>query len=69
MITDVTARKQLELRLQHVQKMEAIGTIAAGVAHNFRNTLTEVLVNTQVIQMNYKEKSDIAEITERITNR
>ena len=67
LITDVTERKQLELRLQHVQKMEAIGTIAAGVAHNFRNTLTEVLVNTQVIQMNYKEKSDIAEITERIT--
>jgi PAS domain S-box-containing protein len=67
LITDVTERKQLELRLQHVQKMEAIGTIAAGVAHNFRNTLTEVLVNTQVIQMNYKEKSDIAEITERIS--
>ena len=67
LITDVTERKQLELRLQHVQKMEAIGTIAAGVAHNFRNTLTEVLVNTQVIQMNYKEESDIAEITERIT--
>ena len=67
LITDVTESKQLELRLQHVQKMEAIGTIAAGVAHNFRNTLTEVLVNTQVIQMNYKEKSDIAEITERIS--
>ena len=67
LITDVTERKQLELRLQHVQKMEAIGTIAAGVAHNFRNTLTEVLVNTQVIQMNYKEKSDIAEITDRIS--
>jgi PAS domain S-box-containing protein len=67
LITDVTERKQLELRLQHVQKMEAIGTIAAGVAHNFRNTLTEVLVNTQVIQMKHKEKSDIAEITERIS--
>jgi len=38
MITDVTERKRLELQLQHVQKMEAIGTIAAGVAHNFRNT-------------------------------
>jgi CheY-like chemotaxis protein len=55
------------MRLQHVQKMEAIGTIAAGVAHNFRNTLTEVLVNTQVIQMNYKDKSDIYEITGRIS--
>ena len=62
LITDVTERKQLELQLQHVQKMEAIGTIAAGVAHNFRNTLTEVLVNTQVIQMKYKDESDIDEI-------
>jgi two-component system cell cycle sensor histidine kinase/response regulator CckA len=67
LITDVTDRKQLEMRLQHVQKMEAIGTIAAGVAHNFRNTLTEVLVNNQVIQMKYKDESEIAEITERIS--
>ncbi|MDX1707146.1 MAG: response regulator [Desulfobacterales bacterium] len=67
LITDVTERKQLEMRLQHVQKMEAIGTIAAGVAHNFRNTLTEVLVNTQVIQMNNKENKDISEITARIS--
>ena len=67
LITDVTERKQLELRLQHVQKMEAIGTIAAGVAHNFRNTLTEVLVNTQVIQMNNKGNRDLTEIAERIS--
>ncbi len=67
LITDVTERKQLEMQLQHVQKMEAIGTIAAGVAHNFRNTLTEVLVNTQVIQMKHKDKTDIGEITERIS--
>jgi nitrogen-specific signal transduction histidine kinase/CheY-like chemotaxis protein len=67
LITDITERKQLEMRLQHVQKMEAIGTIAAGVAHNFRNTLTEVLVNTQVIQMKNKDKTDISEITERIS--
>jgi two-component system cell cycle sensor histidine kinase/response regulator CckA len=67
LITDVTDRKQLEMRLQHVQKMEAIGTIAAGVAHNFRNTLTEVLVNNQVIQMKYKDEPEIAEITERIS--
>jgi len=67
LITDVTDRKQLELRLQHVQKMEAIGTIAAGVAHNFRNTLTEILVNTQVLQMKYKDQPDLTEITGRIS--
>jgi len=66
MITDVTERKRLEMQLQHVQKMEAIGTIAAGVAHNFRNTLTEILVNSQLVQMNYEDQSGLHEVAERI---
>lgn len=66
MITDVTERKRLEMQLQHVQKMEAIGTIAAGVAHNFRNTLTEVLVNSQLIQMNYEDQSGLHAVADRI---
>lgn len=68
MITDVTERKRLEMQLQHVQKMEAIGTIAAGVAHNFRNTLTEILVNSQLIQLNHKEQPALQEITGRINS-
>jgi two-component system cell cycle sensor histidine kinase/response regulator CckA len=66
MITDVTERRRLEMQLQHVQKMEAIGTIAAGVAHNFRNTLTEILVNSQLIQMNYEDQSGLHEVAGRI---
>jgi PAS domain S-box-containing protein len=65
-IDDITERKKLEMRLQHVQKMEAIGTIAAGVAHNFRNTLTEILVNSQVIQMNYEDNRGLHEVADRI---
>ena len=68
MITDITERKRLELQLQHVQKMEAIGTIAAGVAHNFRNTLTEILVNSQLIQLNHKDQPSLQEITGRINS-
>jgi PAS domain S-box-containing protein len=68
MITDITERKRLEMQLQHVQKMEAIGTIAAGVAHNFRNTLTEILVNSQLIQLNHKDQADLQEITGRINS-
>jgi signal transduction histidine kinase len=66
LITDVTDRKRLEMQLQHSQKMEAIGTIASGVAHNFRNTLTGILVNSQVIQENYQDDSDLQEIVGRI---
>jgi two-component system cell cycle sensor histidine kinase/response regulator CckA len=66
MITDVTERRRLELQLQHKQKMEAIGTIAAGVAHNFRNTLTEIMVNSQLIQMNFKDVDGLHAVAGRI---
>jgi PAS domain S-box-containing protein len=68
MITDITERKRLEMQLQHIQKMEALGTIAAGVAHNFRNTLTEILVNSQLIQLNHKDQPNLQEITGRINS-
>jgi signal transduction histidine kinase/DNA-binding response OmpR family regulator len=66
LITDVTERKRLEMQLQHAQKMEAIGTIASGVAHNFRNTLTGILVNSQVIQENYPDEQELLEVVNRI---
>ncbi|HSV94276.1 MAG TPA: response regulator [Desulfobacterales bacterium] len=68
MITDITERTRLENQLQHAQKMEAIGTIAAGVAHNFRNTLTEILVNSQLVQLNYKDHPTLQEVTGRINS-
>jgi CheY-like chemotaxis protein len=46
--------------------MEAIGTIAAGVAHNFRNTLTEIMVNSQLVQMNYKDENGLHAVAGRI---
>ncbi len=37
--TDVTERRELERQLLHAQKLEAIGTLAGGVAHDFNNML------------------------------
>jgi signal transduction histidine kinase/ActR/RegA family two-component response regulator len=49
--TDITERKRLEAQLQHVQKMEAIGTLAGGVAHDFNNILTAIIGYAHILLM------------------
>ncbi|MFC1816616.1 ATP-binding protein, partial [Thermodesulfobacteriota bacterium] len=67
LVTDVTSRSRMEMELQHARKMESIGTIASGVAHNFRNTLAGILTNSQVVQMNCQDEK-LLEIITRINS-
>ncbi len=47
-IYDMTEQKKLAQQLQQSQKMEAIGTLAGGIAHNFNNILASIMGFTEL---------------------
>ena len=56
-IQDVTEKKQLEQQLVQAQKMEALGNLAGGIAHNFNNILVGIMGYSEFL-MNKKDEND-----------
>jgi len=63
---NVTKQKQLQTQLQQAKKMDAISTLAGGIAHQFNNILSGITGNTELLQMEYEGDNKIKEFGERL---
>ncbi|MGB8217232.1 MAG: PAS domain S-box protein [Candidatus Methanoperedens sp.] len=54
--TDITEKKRLESQLLRAQRMESIGTLAGGIAHDLNNMLTPMMLSLQILKEKYKDE-------------
>ncbi|MEJ5300536.1 MAG: PAS domain S-box protein [Thermodesulforhabdaceae bacterium] len=57
---DVTLERSMERYMSHLQRMEALGRLAAGIAHDFRNILMVIQNSMELIVRELKDHSQIA---------
>jgi hypothetical protein len=56
--TDVTEKKSLEARFLRVQRLETIGTMASGIAHDLNNVLAPVSMAVDVLRLHPRDEQE-----------
>jgi two-component system cell cycle sensor histidine kinase/response regulator CckA len=60
---DITERRHLQAQLLEAKKMEAISTLAGGIAHQFNNALTTITGYVGLLEMDHRQDEKIEEYT------
>jgi PAS domain S-box-containing protein len=56
--TDITEKKRFESQFLRAQRLESIGTLASGIAHDLNNILSPILMGTQMLQMRMEDEAN-----------
>ncbi len=54
-VLDLSERKQLEQQLLRSQRMESIGTLAGGIAHDLNNALSPIMMSLMLLEMRFPD--------------
>nr|WP_228119677.1 MULTISPECIES: PAS domain S-box protein [Nostocaceae] len=54
--TDITQKKQLEEQFFRAQRLESLGTLAGGIAHDLNNILTPILAASQLLKVKFPDE-------------
>jgi PAS domain S-box-containing protein len=65
-ISDHTERKQLETQFLRAQRMESIGTLAGGIAHDLNNVLAPILMSIDLLKIDSGENPQRLQLLETI---
>jgi len=63
---DITEQKKASEHILRAQKMEAVGLLASGVAHDFNNVLTTILGNIHLAKLDAPQEGDFADELDQI---
>ncbi|VVB50790.1 Methanogenesis regulatory histidine kinase FilI [uncultured archaeon] len=69
--TDITEKKKLEAQFLRAQRMDSLGTLAGGIAHDLNNILTPIMLSLQMLKEERpdEDKQKLIDVLERNTMR
>jgi len=67
-VRDFTERRQLEEAVRQTQRLESVGVLAAGVAHDFNNVLTAIMGNVAMVRRRLETQQGGTELQEMLVS-